>query len=108
MGMEMKPNEVMWALLGRRTVIGAPEGMRCGGMSDNLMRKSVVPVSASVLIVELFERVGGEDCFVTELCLILRRWGQTKSCKTLDLSPSCQERVLPPATSVGVMALIMA
>ena len=58
--MEMHPREVMCALFGRRTDIVVPEGMMCDGMSDDLSRKSVVPVSASVVAVVCVDVVGGD------------------------------------------------
>ena len=68
MGMAIEPRDVMWALLGSRTEIVAPEGMRWEGTSDDRMRKSVEPVSASVSTgMDVYgDSLGGEECFDTE------------------------------------------
>ena len=72
----MHPSEVMCALLGRRTEIVAPEGMMWVGMSDDLSRKSVVPVSASVETVVDIDGVGGDEWFDNDICLFLYRNGK--------------------------------
>ena len=91
---------------GRLMVMTDPEGERYGGRSTDRRRKSVVPVSANVLMTVCFG-VGEEEFVLTLLCLILLHMGKGKSLHATS-SPPCHPLVLPPATSVGVLALRIA
>ena len=105
MGKRMEPRVVIFDLLGSSTVIVGPEGERYGGRSMERRRKSVVPVSASVCMTFCCE-VGEEEFVLNLLCLVLLRHCKVKSSQHTS-SPPCQPLVLPPATSVGVLALSM-
>ena len=69
----------------------------------------MVPESARVwmVVTEWFER-GADEFIVVGLCLMILLKFKAMSDKQLSPSPPCQPFVLPPGTSVGVLALSLA